>query len=287
MAGQKNIVDVSVVAANFNNAFYLADFLDSINQSTVLPKELIFIDDGSTDNSLQIIDKYRNLPYLKVIRFEKNRGFCHALNAGIKSATGKYIARIDPDDIMQKNRIEIQYNFLEKNNDIDVVGSNVVYFDGKTGEEMLISNFPLTHKKIKKEYYKGDHGVQHPSVMIRRSVMKQYRYNQENVLAEDYELFATMIRNGHKFANIKEPLTKMRIHLKSAGSNIKYETIKKTFQLRDKIFGTTTGSLKIRLYYWYMLNYRKYLITENSLLKPFYLGAAILSHPQKLIKRLY
>ena len=287
MARQKNSVDVSAVAANFNNAPYLADFINSISQSTVLPKELIFIDDGSTDDSLQIIDKFSHLPYLKVIRFEKNRGFCHALNAGIKAAKGKYIVRIDPDDIMQKNRIEVQYNFLEKNKDIDVVGSNVVYFDSKTGKELIVSNFPMSHKKIKQEYYAGDHGVQHPSVMIKASVMKQYRYNQENVLAEDYEIFAKMIRDGHIFANIKEALTKMRIHQKSAGSNIKYETIKKTFQLRDRIFGTNTGSLKIRLYYWYMLNYRKYLITENSLLKPVYLGASILSHPQKLIKRLF
>ncbi len=286
MTVQKNSVDVSVIAANFNNAPYLADFINSINQSTVLPKELIIIDDGSTDDSLQIIDKFSYLPYLKVIRFEKNRGFCHALNAGIESAKGKYIARIDPDDIMQKSRIEIQYNFLEHNADIDVVGSNVIYFNSRTGKKMIVSNFPLTHEKIKKEYYEGDHGVQHPSVMIRSSVIKQYRYNQENVLAEDYEIFAKMIRDGYKFANIKEPLTMMRIHQKSAGSNIKYETIKKTFQLRDNIFGTTTGSLKIRLYYWYMLNYRKYLITENSLLKPVYLGISILSHPQKLIKRL-
>jgi hypothetical protein len=116
--------------------------------------------------------------------------------------------------------------------------------------------------------------------------MKQYKYHQQNVLAEDYELFANMIKDGHTFANIKEPLTKMRIHKKSAGSNIKLETIKKTFKLRNSLFNTNTSYLKVKLYYWYMLNYRKFMISENELLKYFYLGLSILAQPKKLMNRI-
>ncbi len=282
----KGIGNVSVVAANYNNGSYLKDFINSIDKSSVLPKELIIIDDGSLDDSMQILKGFSSLPYLIVIAFEKNRGFCTALNAGIEIAAGDYILRVDPDDMVSKDRIKIQVDFLEKNNDIDVVGSNVVYFHNDTNKEVLRSNFPADHASIESKYRKGDHGVQHPSTMIRSGVMKKYKYDQKNVKAEDFEIFARMLKDGHRFANIKEPLTRMRIHGQSAASNIKYATIEMTFRIRDEIFGTSTKPMKIRFYYWYILNYRKFLITPNKLLKPLYLMLAVLCQPSKLTDRI-
>ncbi len=282
----KKTADISIVTANYNNGKFLDAFFESILNSSVLPEELIFVDDGSTDNSLKVIEKYKTLPFLKVIAFKENRGFCHALNAGLEAASGKYILRIDPDDIMLKNRIKIQTNFLDEYTNIDVVGSNVVYFDSRSGKKLMVSNFPADHKQIEKEYLKGDHGVQHPTVMIRTEVMKKYRYDQKNVLAEDYEIFAKMIKDRHLFANIREPLVKMRIHGTSAGSNIKYETIKRTFELRHEIFGIPYNRFQVKSYYLFMLNYRKFLITDNRLKKPFYLGTAVLFNPQKLFNRI-
>jgi len=283
---KKNTVRVSIVAANYNNSRYLINFIESIINSTVLPMELIIIDDGSTDNSLQILNNYSHLSYLRIIKFKKNKGFCHALNTGIQASTGDYILRVDPDDIILKHRIEMQVAFLEKHLDIDVVGSNVIYFDGNTRKELFVSNFPVSHEAIYQEYFNGDHGVQHPSTMIRSSVLKQYKYNQENVLAEDYEIFAKMIKDGHRFANIKEPLLRMRIHSKSAGSNIKLAIIEKTFKLRDTLFNTSTSSIKIRCYYLYMLNYRHFLLSKNIIVKWIYLVFAVICQPQKLIKRI-
>jgi glycosyltransferase involved in cell wall biosynthesis len=280
-------VNVSIVMANFNNGRYLVDFIESVMHSTVTPKELIIIDDGSTDNSLQILKKYIHLPFLKLIEFEKNRGFCNALNAGIELASGDFILRVDPDDIILKNRIEAQVAFLEKHHDVDVVSSNVIYFDGNTGKELITSNFPVSHQAIYQEYFNGDHGVLHATTLIRADVLKQYRYNQNNYLAEDYELFARMISDGHRFSNIKEALVKVRIHGDSAATNINYQTIQKTFQLRDEIFGTSTSVRKIRFYYWYMLNYRRFLLSDNLFYKPVFLVLAVLAHPGKLLKRLF
>lgn len=283
----KKTASVSIVAANYNNGCYLKDFINSINNSSVLPKELIVIDDGSHDDSIQILKTFSNLSYLKLISFEKNRGFCEALNAGIEYASSDYIMRIDPDDIATKDRIQIQTDFLEQNKEIDVVGSNVIYFHYQTKKEVFKSNFPADHLSIESKFRKGDHGVQHPSTMIRTQVMKKYKYNQANVKAEDYEIFARMINDGHQFANISEALTRMRIHSTSAGTNIKYTTIAMTFRIRDEIFGTVTSPYSIRFYYWYILNYRKFLITNNILLKPVYLMTAIICQPSKLIDRVF
>ncbi len=283
----KKIASVSVVAANYNNGIYLNDFITSINESSVLPKELIVVDDGSTDDSLKILDGFSGLEYLKIIKFEENRGFCVALNKGVKVATGDYIMRVDPDDIVLKNRIEGQVAFLEKNKEIDVVGSNVIYFQSNSKQEVFRSNFPTDYVAIKATFIRGDHGVQHPSTMIRARVMKQYKYVQENFKAEDYELFARMIKDGHRFANINEPLTKMRVHSQSVTGNIQYLTIKRTFEIRDEIFNTSTSPLRIRFYYWYILNYKKFLISEHKVMKPLYLILSVLFQPSKLLRRIF
>jgi len=283
----KKTANVSIVTANYNNGNYLTDFINSINQSSILPKELIIIDDGSTDDSLKILESFSHIKFLKVIRFETNRGFCVALNTGIKSATGNYIMRVDPDDNILKDRIKIQVEYLDRNKEIDVVGSNVIYFSNYTGKELNRSNFPLGHSAIKRKYLNGEHGVQHPSTMIRAKVMKQYKYVQENFKAEDYEIFAKMIKDGHRFANINEVLTKMRVHSNSVSSNIKFETIAKTYKIRDEIFNTSTNQLKIYFYYWYILNYKKFLITQNVIMRSLYLFLSVIFYPSKFINRVF
>ena len=278
--------DVSIIAANYNNGQYLEEFVKSVTGSDVLPKELIIVDDGSTDDSLNILEGFKDIGFIKIIKFKKNLGFCHALNEGIKLATANYIMRVDPDDIVLPNRIATQFEFLEKHNDIDVVGSNVVYFKDETGKELLTSNFPIGHKQIEKTYRRGEHGVQHPTTMIKAVVMKKYKYVQENFKAEDYEIFARMIKDGHHFANIKKPLNKMRVHSNSVSSGINLDTIRLTYKLRDEIFNTCTPKLQIRFYYLYILNYKKFLFTKTKLMKPFYLALSIFFYPSKFIKRI-
>lgn len=283
----QEIVSVSIIAANYNNGSYLKDFINSINNSSVLPNELIIVDDGSTDDSLKTLSEFSELKYLKVIKFEKNRGFCEALNTAVEKANSAYVMRVDPDDIVLKSRIKTQFDYLEKNKDIDVVGSNVIYFQDETKKDIVNSNFPIKHKSIKAKYIAGEHGVQHPATMIRASVMKKYKYLQENFKAEDYEIFALMVRDGHRFANIKESLTRMRVHNQSVSNNIKFETIKRTYEIRDEIFNTSTNQIKMRFYYWYILNYKKFLITNNGIMKPIYLLLSIIFYPSKFLKRLF
>lgn len=282
----KNTASVSIVTANYNNGKYLHDFIRSVSDSTVLPQELIIIDDGSTDNSLELLREFSGLKFLKLIKFEKNKGFCEALNAGIELASAKYIMRIDPDDILLPERVQTQFEFLENNEEIDIVGCNVIYFLDETNENIFISNVPEKHTVIYKTYQKGEHGVLHTSIMIRADVMKQFRYIQENFKSEDYDIFARIIVQGYKFANIKESLTRMRIHNNSISINIKYSTIKHTYDLRDQIFNTQTNPLKIRLYYWYILNYKKYLISKNSIKKLFYMGLASIFYPRKAFNKI-
>src|SRR5690606_31416504 len=105
----KNMVaDVDIVCANYNNGPFLRDFFDSILASTVRPQSIIFVDDGSTDGSLDICEDYvERIPELQVVVLADNVGFANALNIGLSHARAKYILRIDPDDILNPRRIEL------------------------------------------------------------------------------------------------------------------------------------------------------------------------------------
>ncbi len=279
------ICDVSIVAANYNNAAYLSEFILSIINSTVHPKQLIIVDDGSTDKSRQILATFEEVSFLYVILFEKNRGFAEALNAGIAAATSKYIMRADPDDIFVRERIELQIEYLDNHHDIDIVGSNVHYFLSEKERLLNTSNFPLKNEEIVQTFRFGEHGLQHPTAVIRRNIMTEYAYIQDNVPAEDYDIFARMAADEKRFANIAKPLLFMRIHKNSASSNIKFKTIKTTFALRDKIFKTKTNKLKIINYYCYIFFYRKYLLGNYVLLNYLYLLISVCFYPQKLFRR--
>jgi glycosyltransferase involved in cell wall biosynthesis len=278
--------DVSVIVPNFNNGMFLTDFLQSIINSTVEPRELIVVDDGSIDNSVNILESFAWIEYLKVIRFEKNLGLTAALNAALEASHGKYVMRADPDDILMPGRIETQNDFMVANPEVDVLGCNVIYFDGKTGKDINTSNFPLKSSKILDAYYKGEHGIQHPTAFVKGNVYRKYRY-QEIFPGEDYEIFSRMVKDGCRFANLPQPLYRMRVHSGSSTSNLKTGFIENTFKFRDQIFGTKTSKVRIRFYYLHVLFYRKFQIDDNLFLKYLFLLLSIVFYPKKLQKRIF
>ena len=282
----KKIVDVSLLATNYNNGKFLSDFFNSIINSTVQPKEIIFVDDGSADNSLEIVDEFSYLSKIKLIKFNKNKGRAAALNAGKKACLSKYTLIIDPDDILLPNRIKIQYNYMEKNPEIDILGGNVIYFNSKTGEKLNISNFPTTNSEIYKTFYKGENGVLQPTVICKTEVLKKYDYKQI-VPGQDYELFARLAKAGCKFSALKEAVNKMRIHTSSVVSNVKLQSFINLYKHRDIIFGTKTSKIKIKFYFWHIKYYRKSMFATNFVAKYFNLFLSILAYPQKILKRIF
>lgn len=283
---EKPTADVSIVAANYNNASYLSDFIESVQLSEVLPRELIIIDDGSTDNSIDLLNYWNHLDYLIVIAFEKNKGFTAALNAGIKRASSKYIMRADPDDMLLPERIWKQFSFLEQNPHLDIIGSNALYFTNLTGDIINKTNFPISHKDIYKTYRNGEHGFLHATVMVKREIMQQYHY-QELSPGEDYELFSRMLKNGCKGMNLREPLYKVRVHTSSSTSGVKERDIIRTFAFRDKIFETKTNPLKIKRYFLYISHYRRSQLAKNPILKWSHLLLAVTFYPKSLFRRLF
>ena len=277
--------DVSVVCANYNNGPYLDEFFGAFLSSTSAPKELIFVDDGSTDGSLAVARTYaERLPYLRIVELGVNRGFGNALNVGIDLASGAFIMRIDPDDVMLPRRIEMQEEFLASGG-FDVVGSNALIFHSDSGKVLGTTNFPVAHAEIARRFRAGEHGVLHPTVMGHAHLFKSQLYVQENVPAEDYDIFSRMLVAGARFVNVEEALTRYRVHRKSASNILPFSTIRKTYVLRDQIFETSTPIWRVRLYYLHIKFYRKYLFSSSVLLRMAFLTVSVLCHPSKLWSR--
>ncbi len=281
----KPTANISIIAANYNNGRYLRAFISSVMGSTVLPRELIIVDDGSTDDSHEILLDHAALSYLKIISFDENKGFTAALNAALEAASGQYIMRADPDDLLMPDRIEKQFNYLENHPEIDMLGSNAIYFSDD-GRQLNRTNFPLHHDCISNTYRKGEHGVLHATVCGKRAVYQQYRY-QPLSPGEDYELFARMVKDGRRFAGLKETLYKVRIHPNSSTSQITSKAIEQTFLFRDQIFGTSTSRIKIWTYFQHIRHYRRSQLASNPIIKYAHLLLSVLCYPQKLISRLF
>jgi len=216
---------VSVVMSVYNAERYLEEAIESILNQTYQDFEFIIINDGSTDSSLDLINKYND----KRIRLidQENKGLSKSLNTGISSAKGIYIARMDADDISFPQRIETQLEFLEKNADYVVIGSNAKIIDAE-GNFLYSSNLPITWPSIKN--FLPESPLFHSSAMFRKSAWAKAGGYFEEVVHhfEDKILWNRMTAYG-KIRNIEEPLIAYRL-VPSSISN-KPATI--IYQLRE------------------------------------------------------
>ncbi|MCX6276635.1 MAG: glycosyltransferase [Bacteroidetes bacterium] len=281
----KPVADISLVVPNYNNGRFLSDFFQSVINSTVHPKELILVDDGSTDVSETLIEQFKHLEFLKIIKFPENRGMSEALNAGLSAAAGKYIMRADPDDILHPDRIRIQYQYMEAHPETSVLGCNVVYFHHPAGKNINVSNFPTGHDEIIGAYKQGVNGIQHPTAIVRGAILKSYRYEKVSP-GEDYEIFSRIARDGFRFANLPEPLYRMRVHGASSTSNLTIASVQNIFSARDRIWGTKTAKMQVFLYFYYIRFYRKYQMSTNGFVRHWYLFVSGICFPSRIFKRL-
>lgn len=183
---------ISVIMSVHNGEKTLKRAIDSIRNQTIQDFEFIICDDVSTDNTYKILNEYEEKGFRFIIlQNEKNLGLAVSLNRCLEKSTGKYIARMDDDDISIPERFEKQTEFLIKNDEYAFVSSNAIVFDGEKDTEMNIK----PENPTKKDLIKGSPYL-HPAVMFRREVIlcvggysnKDYAKKR----AQDYELFMRM-----------------------------------------------------------------------------------------------
>ena len=201
---------VSVVMPVYNADKYLRESIKSILKQTYSNFEFIIINDGSTDTSLDIIKEYIKKDKRIVLISHKNKGVSYSANQGFLQAKGKYIARMDADDISLSNRFEEQVNFMEKNYEVGICGTWAKKFKDTINKNKLVK-LP-TDDKMKIILLYTSCFFQ-SSVMFRAKFIKQnqLKYNDDFLSAEDYELW-TRIKDLTNFANIPKALILYRDH---------------------------------------------------------------------------
>ncbi len=199
---------VSVLMPVYKTAPYLREAMGSMLSQTFADFELIVLDDCSPDNAEEILDAYDD-PRIVRYKGEKNAGLSNVLNVGIGMARGKYIARMDSDDISLPNRLQIQVDCLEKHSEIDLVSVGMQLFGTK--ESVWIREQNPEKVKIEALFHSP---VLHASSMWRKDSFEQHglRFHQEMVPAEDYDLWTRAMLKGLKLVNLPEVLYEYRIH---------------------------------------------------------------------------
>lgn len=199
---------VSVLMPVYKTAPYLRETMDSMLAQTFKDFELIVLDDCSPDNAEEILNTYDD-PRIVRYKGEKNAGLSNVLNVGIELARGKYIARMDSDDISLPNRLQIQVGYLETHPDVDLVSVGMRLFGAKEGTWIR----EINPEKVKIEALFHSPVLHASSVWRKDTFEKQgLRFRQEMVPAEDYDLWTRAMLKGLKLVNLPEVLYEYRIH---------------------------------------------------------------------------
>lgn len=206
---------MSIVMPVYNGARYLRQTLASLRWQTFTNWEAVCVNDGSTDDSLAILQQFAAAdPRIRIVD-QKNQGIVAALNAGILAARSPWIARIDSDDVAVPERLATQWKFVQQNRDTVVVGSYMLFTDPE-GFPLCTERYATKHEEIEQALLGGIAGsFGHPSVLIRRDAAIQAGlYRKEYEWVEDIDLWLRIIRLG-RVANIPQVLMHYRQHEQS------------------------------------------------------------------------
>ncbi len=200
---------VTVFVPVYNAEKFIADTVASVLRQTFTDFELLVIDDGSTDQSIKILESFHD-QRIRIERNGKNRGRPFTRNKGLMQARGEYLSVLDSDDLCEPDRLARQVEFLDTHPNIAAVGSWAKYVD-ENGNVAFICKPPAESDEIRRKIFQANCFI-HSSVTFRRQALIEIGgYNLEYLQAQDYELFLRLSAR-HDLANISEPLVQYRVH---------------------------------------------------------------------------
>ena len=204
---------VTVLMTVYNGAEYLKISVNSIVTQTFKDFEFLIVNDCSTDNSVEIIESF-NDKRIVIYDNEKNLGQTKSLNIGLKLAKGKYIARIDADDVALPKWLERLVSYIREHSEYAAISPAVIIIDS-AGKTKKIRRVPISfHEIIFRIFF--DSPMNHVSVLMNKDLILEHGgYNEEFKITQDYELWSSLVRNCYSITNIPEILMSCREHSNS------------------------------------------------------------------------
>lgn len=195
------------------NPVWFKESIESILNQTVKTNDFVLIEDGPLTEELEniVLEYQKKYPKLfNVVRLKENVGLGHALAVGIEKCKNEFIARMDSDDISVPDRCEKELKMFNKQNELDMVGSNIIEFTDNIENALAYRKLPESDSEIKK-YMRRRNPFGHPSVMFRKSKVLEAGNYRPYYLCEDYDMWIRMSKINSKFYNTQEVLVYMRI----------------------------------------------------------------------------
>jgi len=244
---------VSVLIPVHNGERYLREAIESMLNQTYRNLEIIIIDDGSTDQTASVANRFSD-SRIRFINQPVNIGLVATLNNGIQHCSGEFIARMDADDVSEPERIEKQVKFLLEHPDIGLLGTAIRVI----AERQRLRPVYTNPDEIKSRLLYGN-PINHPTVMIRTSTLGVHRYDPSFIHAEDYELWCRM-KKTVRLSNLPEALLQYRSHpqqISRTAGEVQLQTIKRIHEQLLHELGLDTNEKTLRLHLdIYLKNYR-------------------------------
>jgi glycosyltransferase involved in cell wall biosynthesis len=181
-------VKISVIMSVYNGGEFLKEAIESILNQSYKNIEFVIINDGSSDDSLVIIQKYMAMDSRILLINQKNMGLTKSLNIGVMRATGKYIARQDADDISMPDRFKLFFEFLEKDGDIDMYSTPAILFNKDHPITKVIPNY-FRRNGFNQSMLNYHNSLIHGTLIIKSSLIKKFKYNEFFKYSQDFELY--------------------------------------------------------------------------------------------------
>jgi glycosyltransferase involved in cell wall biosynthesis len=255
---------ISVILPVYNAELYIEEAVNSILSQTFTDFELIIIDDGSTDSSLELLSKLAALDARIRLVSRENKGLIATLNEAISLAKSDYIARMDADDIALPTRLAKQLEFLQSNPKVAVLGTCYRYIDvqGNVGAKR---NTFISHADITASFYFCN-PIAHPSVMVNyRLLGNDYCYLEQYKTIEDLELWSRL-SSKYQLANLAEVL----LHYRVLNSSISGENLQQQINSAAKMLSQSSGADNLDIFkttYSYTVNSSTYMQFVKACLK--------------------
>lgn len=227
-------VPISIVMPCFNAEPHVNEAIESILRQTFGDFELIIVDDGSKDRTLDVVLGFDDRR-VKLLKHGRNLGNYPARNSGIKAASGKYIAMMDADDVALPNRLEVQHAFLERYRHVGAIGSAYRFIDPQ-GRAFRDITGPMDYSNFKIALLQNNMMLQ-SSIMIRHHLIKKHGllYDTRYRYAADYD-FVWRCSTAFPIFNLREKLLMYRVHPNQISSNYSSEQRRYAEEIRAKQF---------------------------------------------------
>ncbi|MBG24430.1 MAG: glycosyltransferase [Idiomarinaceae bacterium] len=244
---------ITIGLSVYNAEEFIDDCIKSIILQSYKNWELIIIDDGSTDGSLSRVLKYDDAR-ISVFHDGQNKGLATRLNEIAERAKFSFIARMDADDLMMPNRLEVLLSFLKRNKKYDLVSSGMISIDylnrykGSRGERVDFYTLDsFVSKKVR---------FAHAPMLVRTEWLRRNRYNENVMIAQDYELWLRcLVAKDFRAASIPD-----RLYVYREDQNIKKAKLIKTYQTGIKFASKNIDSYFERLKFFFFSWVKIYLV---------------------------